>query len=120
MYNHIYRFEKYKYLNISLRICCRLLKISPFCVACEDFTFGEQCSQPCNCDQQHTVHCNSVSGMCSCKMGWEGIDCSKDVDECKEGSITCETDLQICVNTPGSAHCECRYGGVNLNRCIRK
>nr|XP_022290316.1 uncharacterized protein LOC111101946 isoform X2 [Crassostrea virginica]XP_022290324.1 uncharacterized protein LOC111101946 isoform X2 [Crassostrea virginica] len=88
------------------------------CTVCEDFTFGEQCSSPCTCDQQHTVHCNSVSGICSCKMGWEGIDCSKDVDECKEGSITCDTEIQTCVNTPGSAHCECRYGGVDLNRCI--
>ncbi|XP_078333705.1 uncharacterized protein LOC111101935 [Crassostrea virginica] len=88
------------------------------CTVCEDFTFGEQCSKPCTCDQQHTVHCNSVSGMCSCEIGWEGIDCSKDVDECKERSMTCETEIQTCVNTPGSAHCECRYGRVNLTRCI--
>ena len=98
----------------------RIYKDISFYVVCEDFTFGEQCSKPCTCDQQHTVHCNSVSGMCNCEIGWKGIDCSKDVDECKERSNTCETELQICVNTPGSAHCECRYGGADLNKCIRK
>ena len=98
----------------------RIYKDNSFYVACEDFTFGEQCSKQCTCDQQHTDQCNSVSGMCICKMGWEGIDCSKDIDECKEGSMTCDTEIQTCVNTPGSAHCECRYGGVDLNRCISK
>lgn len=59
--------------------------------------------------------------MCTCKTGWEGRDCDVDVDECKRGTKECDdTELQLCVNTPGSVHCECRYGGIDLNNCIGK
>ncbi|XP_061188887.1 uncharacterized protein LOC133197060 [Saccostrea echinata] len=88
------------------------------CTACQPFTFGEQCSQKCSCVLDKTKECDPSSGMCRCKSGWEGKDCSQDVDECNEGLKHCDEDLQVCVNTPASAHCECRYGGLNLDRCI--
>lgn len=89
------------------------------CTACEDYTYGEQCTQTCTCNTSYTETCDGSSGVCTCMTGWEGRDCDVDVDECKRGTKECEdTELQVCVNTPGSVHCECRYGGIDLNNCI--
>ncbi|XP_055997524.1 uncharacterized protein LOC125645548 [Ostrea edulis] len=91
-----------------------------FCTACNDFTFGEQCSDTCTCDVNNTEKCDAVSGECRCKIGWREPDCSEDVDECKQNIINCDTNLyQTCINTPGSSHCECRYGGLNISDCVR-
>lgn len=89
--------------------------------ACEDYTYGEQCTQTCTCNTSYTETCDGSSGVCTCMTGWEGRDCDVDVDECKRGTKKCDdTELQVCVNTPGSVHCECRYGGIDLNNCIGK
>ncbi|XP_055997519.1 uncharacterized protein LOC125645547 isoform X2 [Ostrea edulis] len=91
-----------------------------FCTACKDYTFGEQCSDKCTCVVNNTKECDDVSGKCQCKTGWGGTNCSEDVDECKMNITKCDTNLyQTCINTPGSSHCECRYGGLNLSDCIR-
>ncbi|XP_048727085.2 uncharacterized protein LOC125645542 [Ostrea edulis] len=91
------------------------------CSACKDFTFGEQCSERCTCVVNNTEECDVVSGECRCKTGWRGPNCSEDVDECKDNITECGTNLyQTCINTPGSSHCECRYGGLNLSDCICK
>lgn len=87
---------------------------------CNNFTYGEQCSKPCACNRTNALKCDAVSGMCTCNTKWEGKDCTVDVDECKIGTKRCDSDLHVCVNTPGSATCECRYGGTNLNNCVRK
>ncbi|XP_055997522.1 uncharacterized protein LOC125648181 [Ostrea edulis] len=90
------------------------------CAACKDFTFGEQCSDRCTCVVNNTKECDAVTGECRCKTGWRGNNCSEDVDECKKNTTKCDTNLyQTCINTPGSSHCECRYGGLNLSDCIR-
>ncbi|KAK9804303.1 hypothetical protein WJX72_005862 [[Myrmecia] bisecta] len=46
--------------------------------------------------------------VCQCPAGWrgDGTNC-EDIDECAEGSSGCD---QICVNEPGSFHCECKDG----------
>lgn len=62
-----------------------------------------------------------MTGICACNTGWEAFDCSQDVNECKEKIIECDTSLyQVCVNIPGSAKCECRFGGLNITDCNRK
>ena len=45
---------------------------------------------------------------CRCPAGWEGDGhtCT-DIDECTLGISGCD---QICINTPGSYHCECNTG----------
>lgn len=90
------------------------------CAVCSSFTYGDQCSEKCKCDKNNSDTCDAVIGSCHCRTGWNGSDCSQDVDECKEGIRTCNTTLhQLCVNDPGSSHCECLYGGNNLTSCNR-
>lgn len=90
-------------------------------LACPPFTYGEQCLDHCKCKKNNSEKCDAVTGSCHCKTGWTGDTCSQDVDECEDGIRTCNTSLhQVCVNDPGSSHCECLYGGNNLTRCIRK
>ena len=46
--------------------------------------------------------------VCRCPSGWEGDgERCIDVDECSLGISGCD---QICVNTPGSYHCDCTAG----------
>ncbi|XP_055997526.1 fibrillin-2-like isoform X2 [Ostrea edulis] len=88
------------------------------CAGCRDFTFGEQCSEACSCIVNNSQNCDAETGICICKTGWEASDCSQDVDECEEKIIECDTSLyQVCVNIPGSARCECRFGGLNITDC---
>uniref|UniRef100_A0A8W8MTE0 Uncharacterized protein n=2 Tax=Magallana gigas TaxID=29159 RepID=A0A8W8MTE0_MAGGI len=89
------------------------------CTVCDNFTYGEQCSKLCACNRTNAVGCDAVSGECTCNSKWEGRDCSVDIDECKRGTKICGSDLHVCVNTPGSAICECRYGGTDLNNCVQ-
>ncbi|XP_062609556.1 uncharacterized protein LOC134271356 [Saccostrea cucullata] len=100
--------------------CPRGFKGNGFtCQVCQNYTFGEQCSQVCTCVTNQTEVCNASTGFCQCITGWEGSDCSKDVDECKDKITQCDKELQqACVNTPGSSHCECRFGGSDLNKCV--
>lgn len=51
---------------------------------------------------------------CQCDVGWEGVACHTDVDECA-GPAPCATAM-TCVNTPGSYECDAcnmTYCGVN-------
>jgi Notch-like protein len=60
--------------------------------------------------------------MCSCPLGFKGIDCTQDIDECRESGSPCEHG-GTCVNTPGSFKCDCSIGfagprcEVNINEC---
>ncbi|XP_062601606.1 uncharacterized protein LOC134263292 [Saccostrea cucullata] len=90
------------------------------CTGCQNFTFGVQCFDKCSCVPNKTDECDAIDGKCRCKKGWTGSDCSEDVDECQGKNQICSTELyQTCVNTPGSFHCECRFGGQNLSDCIQ-
>ncbi|KAH7984134.1 hypothetical protein HPB52_017345 [Rhipicephalus sanguineus] len=59
--------------------------------------------------------------LCSCPNGFQGVDCTDDVDECAQG-FPCEHQ-GLCVNTPGSFRCNCTRGfagprcEVNINEC---
>lgn len=87
---------------------------------CSPFTYGTECSEDCKCEKTKSEKCDAVTGNCHCQTGWTGNTCSQDVDECKEGTRTCNRSLhQVCVNNPGSSKCQCLYGGNNLTSCIR-
>ncbi|CAL1545218.1 unnamed protein product, partial [Lymnaea stagnalis] len=78
---------------------------------CLPFTYGyDTCSTPCDCVKENTLSCDAINGTCWCKYGWNGTDCSRDVNECldRKTSDTCEADdYQICVNFPGGYNCSC-------------
>eukprot|EP00105_Crassostrea_gigas_P037421 XP_019921569.1 PREDICTED: fibrillin-1 isoform X2 [Crassostrea gigas] len=89
------------------------------CKVCPNFKYGANCSDNCTCVLNNTKICHHVTGECECSVGWTGADCSEDVDECKSGPISCnESILQVCMNTEGSAHCECQYGGSDISNCV--
>ncbi|XP_052690973.1 LOW QUALITY PROTEIN: uncharacterized protein LOC128168852 [Crassostrea angulata] len=86
---------------------------------CQNFRYGDNCSKDCACVLNNTNSCHNVTGTCDCKEGWIGTDCSEDNDECKNGLISCNESIhQVCVNTKGSAHCECRHGGTDISNCV--
>ncbi|KAH9523872.1 hypothetical protein Btru_047284, partial [Bulinus truncatus] len=81
------------------------------CIACDPPYWGINCANMCQCSGQGT--CNSVSG-CVCDKGWEGTNCNKDIDECKQKPDVCPT-LEICENkSPGFA-CLCPGGYERKN-----
>ncbi|CAL1529167.1 unnamed protein product, partial [Lymnaea stagnalis] len=51
--------------------------------ACRPLTFGPSCMRTCQCLTAGTDFCDNINGFCSCKPGWTGRDCSKDVNECR-------------------------------------
>lgn len=43
--------------------------------ACQESSYGENCSQTCNCFNNAT--CDHVSGRCLCAAGWTGPTCQQ-------------------------------------------
>ncbi|THD28221.1 Neurogenic locus notch protein 3 [Fasciola hepatica] len=62
------------------------------------------CNPPC----QNGGVCRE-NGRCECLRGYQGADCSVDVDECARLK-PCDPDFAECRNTPGSFECVCRPG----------
>ncbi|WAR07512.1 MLP-like protein [Mya arenaria] len=79
------------------------------CEACEKGTFGVNCNSTCNCKAENTFTCENAAGTCTCKQGWTGDDCSKDVDECNLGTHTC-SENSSCRNKDGGFLCDCHTG----------
>ncbi|KAH9509835.1 hypothetical protein Btru_045371 [Bulinus truncatus] len=76
--------------------------------ACPPFHYGPACSRRCPCVQERTSSCDNLYGICQCKPGWTGRDCSGDIDECL--FVRNCTNNSECKNTPGSYECQCRQG----------
>ena len=68
------------------------------------------CNQQCTCDVQKSVECVKDNGTCVCKTGWEGSDCTQDIDECKTLSEYPCVANSNCSNTNGSYVCVCFKG----------
>ncbi|XP_055900433.1 uncharacterized protein LOC106070079 [Biomphalaria glabrata] len=65
----------------------------------------------CGCVPENSVKCDNVTGVCQCRDGWTGQDCSQDVDECLQTSNPCgNASNATCNNTPGAYTCECENG----------
>ncbi|XP_053372780.1 uncharacterized protein LOC123559692 [Mercenaria mercenaria] len=91
------------------------------CTGCDEFTFGVNCANKCDCGVGASS-CDSVTG-CVCKDGWTGDKCDSDKDECQTN--VCKAANEQCVNTPGSYECQCKSGYekdgngacININEC---
>lgn len=97
----------------------------PSNTGCAFSTFGENCSEPCDCMVDHVVDpeqtCDPVSGFCRCLPNWEGENCGTDVDECLINAHNCDNDKNfVCQNIIGGFECVCREGfSLNSeNNCI--
>ncbi|CAL1533934.1 unnamed protein product [Lymnaea stagnalis] len=74
---------------------------------CPDFRYGTTCQFPCTCHQSRTQFCDNTNGVCVCKTGWMGDDCSEDVNECRFPKCAVN---EVCQNLPGSFNCSCKNG----------
>ncbi|CAG2200661.1 unnamed protein product [Mytilus edulis] len=82
------------------------------CSNCDQFHWGDNCNNTCNCGAG-AERCDRITG-CVCKSGWQGTLCDADINECSGGVNPCDTSSnQRCVNTPGSFVCQCVTGYQN-------
>ncbi|KAH9523910.1 hypothetical protein Btru_047391 [Bulinus truncatus] len=97
--------------NCSCSAGYKLASDQTSCIACDPPYWGINCANMCQCSGQG--NCSSVSG-CVCDKGWEGTNCNKDIDECKQKPDACPA-LEICENkSPGFA-CLCPGGYERKN-----
>ncbi|KAH9509816.1 hypothetical protein Btru_045275 [Bulinus truncatus] len=82
------------------------------CLDCDGNTWGLQCANQCACGLG-SLKCDPATG-CFCKPGFTGQYCNEDVDECANGQQKCSVN-EVCVNTPGSAECQCQSGFIKKN-----
>ncbi|XP_071150207.1 fibrillin-2-like [Mytilus edulis] len=111
-------FDKSTCSNIAGSFKCSC-KIGQFlendhrtCSDCDQFYWGDNCNNTCNCGAG-AERCDSITG-CVCKSGWQGTKCDADINECNSVVNPCDTSLnQKCVNTPGNFVCKCVAGYQN-------
>ena len=93
--------------------------------ACDSSTWGTGCSQQCTCNLTNTADCDDVTGACTCKSGYDGVNCTNDMDECTTNTASCGSNSD-CVNTVGSYRCVCQTGwtgtggncDTDINECL--
>ena len=77
---------------------------------CTHGHYGDNCGEVCACDIDNTELCNPNNGTCTCRSGWQGGNCSVDVDECSDKDMyTCPAHSS-CKNVEGSYRCQCEIG----------
>ncbi|KAH9496285.1 hypothetical protein Btru_018007, partial [Bulinus truncatus] len=74
---------------------------------CPPFTYLQDCSASCNCDQSNTGRCDLLTGRCVCLSGWTSDDCSVNVNECRQSACL---NYTTCTDTIGSYGCRCQDG----------
>ncbi|CAL1544205.1 unnamed protein product, partial [Lymnaea stagnalis] len=72
---------------------------------CLNWTWGAECNKTCACHIINSDYCNTVTGQCLCKPGFQSTNCDLDIDECQQATNSCIYDMQ-CVNTVGSYLCK--------------
>lgn len=71
---------------------------------CECHTIEAVCKQMC----LNGGVCTSPD-TCTCRMGYIGASCERDLDECATGLHACKSSA-YCVNMPGWYYCKCKPG----------
>lgn len=93
-----------------------------FFLDCENGYFGIECLEKCICEVENIDICDKVFGNCSCRVGWKGMNCFEDIDEClvDVNNLVC-LDYLNCINLNGIYLCICDEGFFMLNNwCIGK
>ncbi|XP_053386927.1 uncharacterized protein LOC123542089 isoform X2 [Mercenaria mercenaria] len=86
------------------------------CEECDFRHFGDNCLDDCTCNFENTADCNHTTGVCMCKQGWSGGECTEDINECIETQSICDKKANsTCKNTIGSFICECNFGFIDEN-----
>ncbi|XP_076455831.1 uncharacterized protein LOC143290354 [Babylonia areolata] len=81
------------------------------CQACDQGTFGLNCESKCTCSKETTQSCDRVTGNCMCIEGWEGGDCSTDIDMCSRNDSLCaDVANSNCSDPAGFYRCQCLKG----------
>lgn len=98
--------------------CFILIHLSYFFKACDNATFGVQCSEVCNCLMENTFDCNDITGKCACKGNWNGGRCEIHVEDCINGSAVCDLRKEKCAKENGTDNhfCVCLYGKTPTNK----
>ncbi|XP_065083965.1 protein kinase C-binding protein NELL1-like isoform X5 [Ochlerotatus camptorhynchus] len=69
---------------------------------------GYDCKPVCNQTCLNGGECRAP-GVCTCRAGYMGESCEKDLDECATGVHRCK-ETTNCVNMPGWYFCKCKPG----------
>lgn len=80
--------------------------------ACTNGRYGANCKENCTCELGNTEVCNPENGACTCKPGWQGNDCSLDVNECSNTETYFCPEHSSCINTEGAYRCICDIGFI--------
>ncbi|KAH9509848.1 hypothetical protein Btru_045423, partial [Bulinus truncatus] len=79
-------------------------KLVTLCDACAPFTYGrDTCNQQCNCVEDNSIGCDSVSGNCICKPGWTSTTCS--TAQCRDNN--CSYLCHVVSTSPWREQCAC-------------
>ena len=78
-----------------------------FIKECDEGTWGNECLNTCNC--LSSTACDHVTG-CVCEVGWRGLLCDDDIDECREDPDICGDPMKECFNEEGYYSCVCIEG----------
>ncbi|KAK7093001.1 hypothetical protein V1264_008666 [Littorina saxatilis] len=98
------------YFNCSCDTGYQLNDDKRTCKACPPDRWGEACSEQCTCSLQYSAQCLKNNGSCVCKSGWEGENCTQNINECNDQALyNCSSDSQ-CKDTEGSYICVCDKG----------
>ncbi|KAL5014723.1 hypothetical protein ScPMuIL_008993 [Solemya velum] len=99
-------------------VCKKGYKLADIeCIECEDYKYGINCSETCQCTMDHTETCDKVGGYCTCSGGWMGTLCDEDINECDDSPCP---NNSICENTDGSHTCTCNDGFKMANNICQE
>ncbi|CAL1548547.1 unnamed protein product, partial [Lymnaea stagnalis] len=88
------------------------------CKECDNWTWGDNCSELCDCDKNNTEICSN-NGTCTCKSGFRGSLCDQVIDVCLENSPC--GDNANCININGGYECHCsegfKHSSLNYDMC---